>query len=66
MTEMTLDRGPVARRPVGDDDLDLVAPAMPLGRQKRNHGTEVPVLDHSQQLASLGIGDDRHVTVTAS
>lgn len=39
---------------------------LPLGRQKRRQGTEVPMLDHPEQLPGLGVGDDRHVTVTAS
>ncbi|CAN5145811.1 hypothetical protein BH20ACT22_BH20ACT22_25170 [soil metagenome] len=65
VTEMALDGAPVARRSVGDHDLDLGAPAPSLGREKARQGTEIAVTNDPDDLASLAIGDHGDVAVPA-
>ncbi len=62
-SEMALDGRAVAVGSVGGHDLDAPAPALALGGRKAAQSPEVPMAHDPEDLAGLGVADDRYTLV---
>jgi hypothetical protein len=61
-----VDGGLVGTGPVGDDDLDVAAPAVALFGEEPRQGRRVAVGDHGQHLTRVTVLDDGDVAVPAA